>query len=142
VEKPDDFAFEVLKGRRISDLRDRAGKSMTDTYLSRKLGEQYAWVPGLYERASGYVHFSSTHMLSALRPKGEGATAGHFEVAISAEDKFAPEATYIEAVDAFVAVTEIVLRYVQGWVFTKSHPEVTGRSEQEHGTEDERRRGQ
>ena len=124
VEKPHDFALAVLDGQRVRDLKDRNGSRMTDAYLARKLGEEYEWVPRVYERTSGYVHLSSTHLMSALSVKEDSAESRQFEVKISAEDKPLPEWIYIEAADAFCAATDILLRYVHGWVFTKAQPEI------------------
>ena len=38
-----------------------------------------------------------------------------------------PEKLYDEAVEAFIASTEIIVRFVDGWIFTKSNPEITDR---------------
>jgi hypothetical protein len=121
VEKPHEFAIAVLGGKRIRDLRDQDGKRMTDAYLVNKLGEEFEWVPRVYERTSGYVHFSSTHLMSALSLKDGD---GKFQAKISADDKALPDSIYIEASDAFCAATDILLRYVHGWVFTKANPDL------------------
>jgi hypothetical protein len=125
VEQPHDFALAVLGGARVRDLKDRDGKKMTDAYLVEKLGQEFDWVPRVYERTSGYVHLSSTHLLSAMAPT-EGASDSDraITIKIAAEDKPLPAWIYIEAVDAFRAATDILLRYVHGWVFTKANPEL------------------
>jgi hypothetical protein len=125
VEQPHDFAIAILRGEKVRDLKDRAGKRMTDAYLSQRLGEEFEWVPRVYERTSGYVHLSSTHLMSALSPSSENDSDDRrFTGKISAEDKPLPEAIYIEAADAFRAATDILLRYVEGWIFTKANPEL------------------
>jgi hypothetical protein len=127
VEQPHDFARAVLRGKRVRDLKDRDGVRMTDAYLVKKLGQEYDWVPRVYERTSGYVHFSATHLLSAIGPtKGiaESDRSKEIRIKIAAEDKPLPISVYIEAVDAFRAATEILLRYVHGWVFTKANPDL------------------
>ena len=126
VEKPHDFALAVLGGGRVRDVRDRDGQQLTDNYLARKLGDEYEWVPRVYERTSGYVHLSSTHLMSAFSLKPEAEASRQVEVKISAEDKPLPEWIYVEAADAFGAATDILLRYVQGWALTKAHPEMVG----------------
>jgi len=125
VDQPHDFALAVLRGERVRDIRDRDGKKMTDAYLAHKLGEEFTWVPRVYERTSAYVHLSSTHLLSALGAS-EGAPEDErlLTIKISAEDKELPDAIYIEAADAFRAATDVFLRYVCGWVFTKANPEL------------------
>ena len=92
VERPHDFAMSVLRGEKVRDLKDRSGKKMTDVYLCQKLGEEFEWVPRVYERTSGYVHLSSTHLMSALSPSsGADADDWTFTIKISAEDKPLPE---------------------------------------------------
>jgi hypothetical protein len=124
VERPHEFALTVLAGQRVRDIKDRDGKKMTDAYLVQKLGQEFPWVPRVYERTSGYVHLSSTHLLSALHSPIESADERTFTIKISAEDKPLPDFIDIEAADAFRATTDVLLRYVQGWVFTKANPEV------------------
>ena len=62
---------------------------MTDAYLVEKLGKEYAWVPRVYEKTSGYVHLSSTHIYSTLTPKeaAEDDGAHSFEAKIGPGDK-------------------------------------------------------
>lgn len=134
VEQPHDFATAVLRGERVRDLKDRNGKKMTDTYLVEMLGREFSWVPCVYERTSGYVHFSNTHLLSAMEAaEGSNDSTRSMTIKISAEDKSLPDWIYIEAVDAFRAATEILLRYVHGWVFTKANPELVQRWKQARG---------
>ena len=132
VEQPHDFALAVLGGTRVRDLKDRDGKEMTDAYLVEKLAQKFDWVPRVYERTSGYVHLSSTHLLSAMTPT-EGASDSDRTIAIKigAEDKPLPAWIYIEATDAFRAVTDVLLRYVHGWVFTKANPELVQKWQQD-----------
>jgi hypothetical protein len=131
VERPHEFALAVLAGQRVRDIKDRDGKKMTDGYLVQKLGQEFPWVPRVYEWTSGYVHLSSTHLLSALHTPIESADERSFMIKISAEDKPLPDFIYIEAADAFRAATDVLLRYVHGWVFTKANPEVVQRWKQE-----------
>jgi hypothetical protein len=136
VERPHDFAIAVLGGQRVRDIRDRDGNKMTDAYLVQKLGQEFPWVPRVYERTSGYVHLSATHLLSALHPSTEAsADERRFTIKISAEDKPLPDFIYIETVDAFRAATDVLLRYVHGWVFTKANPELVERWKQERDTQ-------
>jgi hypothetical protein len=138
VDQPHDFALAVLRGERVRNIKDRDGRKMTDAYLAQKLGEEFAWVPRVYERTSGYVHLSSIHLLSAL-----GASEGVLDerllsIKISSEDKELPDTIYIEATDAFRAATDVFLRYLHGWVFTKANPELVQkwkneREGQQHG---------
>lgn len=125
VEQPHEFALAVLDGKRVRDFRDRDGKKMTDRHLAEKLGQEFDWVPRVYERTSGYVHMSATHVLSAMMAT-EGASDSErlITIKIGAEDKPLPAWIYIEAVDGFTAATNVLLQHVHGWVFTKANPEL------------------
>lgn len=132
VEQPHEFALAVLGGKRVRDLKDRDGRKMTDAYLVEKLGQEFEWVPRVYERTSGYVHFSATHLMSAMSlTEGTSDSDHSITIKITAEDKPLPAWLYIEAVDAFRAATEILLRYVHGWVFTKANPELVQKWKQD-----------
>jgi hypothetical protein len=134
VDNPHDFALAVLHGDKVRDLKDSNGKKMTDAYLSQKLGEEFKWVPRVYERTSGYVHLSSTHIMSTLSPSHDtGPEDRRFTIKVSEVDKPLPESIYIEACDAFRAATEILLRYVHGWAFTKANPELVQKWKSERG---------
>lgn len=138
VEQPHDFALAVLRGERVRNIKDRDGRKMTDAYLAQKLGEEFAWVPRVYERTSGYVHLSSIHLLSTLAASEGVLDERPLSIKISAEDKELPDTIYIEATDAFRAATDVLLRYVHGWVFTKANPELVQkwkneREGQQHG---------
>jgi hypothetical protein len=136
VDDPHRFALDVLDGQHVRRMRDSDGNFMTDAYLKEKLGDLYEWVPRVYDHTSGYVHFSSVHMLSAFSPKPESDPSKLTLVGkISAEDSPLPEAIYIEAVDAFCAATEILLKYAQGWVFTKANPELVAKWRREKSSE-------
>jgi len=124
VESPHDFALAVLDGKKVRDLRDRNNKALTDSYLVKKLGEEFQWVPSVYERTCGYIHLSSAHLMSAITPQYEEGESFQFKVKVSAEDKPLPASVYIEASDAFCATTEIFLSYIHGWVFTKANPQL------------------
>lgn len=50
VDQPYNFALAVLRGERVRNIKDRDGRKMTDAYLAQKLGEEFAWVPRVYER--------------------------------------------------------------------------------------------
>jgi hypothetical protein len=121
VTSPHNFALQVLGGAKVRDLLATDGKKMTDTYLVQKLGEQYEWVPRVYERTSGYVHLSATHIMSALSVTDEASRT--ITVSVSALDGPLPQWIYEEAAEAFCATTDIILRYIHGWAYTKANPE-------------------
>ena len=105
---------------------------MTDAYLVQRLGKDFAWLPRVYERTSGYIHLSSTHLLSALDTSDESSEdERRLTIKISSEDKKLPEVIYIEAAGAFRATTDVFFSFVSGWVFTKANPELVRKRKNE-----------
>jgi hypothetical protein len=117
VDQPHDFAWEVVGGTPIRKLKDRSGQKMTDAYLVQQLSKSYPWVSWLYERASGYVHLSEKHIFNAFTL---GDREGTWDIKISGQDAGAwTEERYLEAVEAFAAVTDLVLELVNAWVIER-----------------------
>jgi hypothetical protein len=135
VAEPHKFALDVTAGKRIQDIKDMDGHKMRDAYLVKQLGKVYEWVPRVYERTSGYVHFSSVHIISAITRKPGDDSERKIEIKMSAKDKVLPPELYVEIVDTFIASTEILLTYVHGWVFSKSNPELLAETRQARGWE-------
>jgi hypothetical protein len=127
VTDPHDFALDVLRGTRVRNLTDRSGKKMTDAYLVQMLSRDFDWVERVYERTSGYVHFSNVHMLSAITSAEDEGGDRILELKISDMDKPLPEELYLEAIEAFAECTHVLLWYVTGWAVTKAHPDSVAR---------------
>ena len=121
VDKPHDFAVEVLGGKQINRMKDREGKRMTDRYLVSQMAEQYPWVERVYELASGYVHMSETHILSTL--ESIDLDSGIVGIKISSHDRPLPDDVYIDAIRTFRQCSRILALHLEGWVFTKNNPE-------------------
>ena len=121
VDKPHNFALEILGGQHIRQMKDRTGKKMTDSYLVEQLSMEYPWIKQLYETTSGYIHMSDTHMHSTF--KDIDSDERSVKIKIGAVDKDLPESVYLEAIEAFRHSTEILARYIDGWVFAKDNPE-------------------
>lgn len=117
VSKPHDFAIDVLKGKHIRNMRDRHGQKMTDKYLLSKIADQYPMLESVYEHLSGYIHLSEKHIFNTLKAEGDD---GRFGIVIGPTDNYISEQTYLEALVGFYKVTEILFRYLQGWLDAKS----------------------
>jgi len=107
-----------LQGKPLSKLKAPDGKPLTDKELCSRVAKRYEWVPRVYERTSGFIHFSSPAMFSifAGRPKGRtlaiavGRTPGR---RWRGEER-------LEAAEAFEAATHAVLDMVYSWGHTKA----------------------
>jgi hypothetical protein len=120
VKNPHSFARQVLEGVPVRKLRDRNNKLMNDRYLAERLNEKYPWVLKLYEEASGYIHLSDKHIFHTVREAKDGRAVSF---RVGAADADLPDETYIEAIMAFTAATDVLVEYIRGWIYVKDNPE-------------------
>ena len=132
VENPHEFATKILAGEHVGRMKDKNGEKMTDRYLVEQLAVEYPWITQVYEKTSGYIHMSDTHMFSAF--DGVNSEDRSVGIKIGATDKELPDETYLEAIEAFRHTTQILARYIDGWIFTKNNPELVAKLKAERET--------
>jgi len=112
----DGFVTEFTQGKHIRHMKDRTGNKMTDAYLRTTLSQQYDWLNGLNERASGYVHLSTVHILHmmSIEPVDDDTAKGFFYV--GADEKFVSNEDYLEVTESMVKVTYFLLESIQDLV--------------------------
>jgi hypothetical protein len=125
VTEPHAFASAVLKGTPVRKLKDRTGTLMHDRHLVSCLSLQHPWVAKVYETTSGYIHLSEQHIFQAIESVEERERL--VKIKISAADKELSEQTYVEAVEAFCAATQVFHHYVEVWIVAKDNPEAVAR---------------
>lgn len=132
VDDPHEFAGAVLKGEHVRRLKDQSGQLMTDRYLVQQLGKELPWVEELYEQTSGYIHLSSTHILSTFDGIHDREKRT-INIKIGVTDCQFPDSMYLNAISALRSCTELLSRHIDGWIFTKNNPDVVAklRSERE-----------
>jgi hypothetical protein len=122
VENPHDYAKKVLHGISVRKLKDKQGNLMRDHYLVETLAKEYPWITKVYKETSGYIHLSEKHIFNAIDGYNENDRSANIK--ISESDIDLPDTMYLEAVNAFIASTEIFLRYLTSWIITKDHPDI------------------
>ncbi len=120
VDKPHEFATAVLEGKHIRNMKDRNGQRMTDHYLVTQLAKEYPWIELVYENTSGYVHLSDKHFFNTFDYADREKRSGYVLKIGSCDIDF-PDEIYLEAISAFRASTKILMRYINGWIFTKGN---------------------
>lgn len=126
VKSPHDFAMEVLKGTQVRKLKDKTGALMTDAYLVSQLTKVYPWVARVYERTSGYVHLSGTHICNTAAPRTPDEESQRIQrFVVGAGDCVEDDEFYKEATAAFIEATQVLFNYLIGWVKTKESPPKT-----------------
>ena len=117
VDDPHNFATKVLAGERIDKLKDRAGHLLRDAYLVKSRSSDYPWLPAVYERLSGYIHLSGSHIYDTVQELGDDGTIS-FD--IRATDHKFPESSWVEVLDCFSESSEILAWYLRGYIDTKA----------------------
>jgi hypothetical protein len=123
VKDPHKHSIAILSGKQIDKITDSDGQRMSDRYLVDKLSKDYPWLNDVYKRTSGYIHFSAEHMHESVSSLGEEKDFYSIKYRISTEDTKYPEESWLEVVECFNASLDIFIKYLEGWVYTKSNPE-------------------
>ena len=124
VDDPDGFAFAVLEGKPINKMKAKDGELLRDAYLVQSLGKQHPWLPRVYKETSGYIHLSEKHMLAALLKDPRG---GGLLIKISSFDEHTPDELYLEVLEGFYAITDILAQHITDWTNFKSRPQMAER---------------
>lgn len=117
VEKPHDFAMNVLRGERIDRMKDRDGKRLSDAHLVATHTPEHPWLPAVYESLSGYVHFSGSHITDSVSILQDD---GRIQFEITAEDLKFQDFSWIEVLECFREATAILAKYLHGYRITKN----------------------
>lgn len=128
VDDPQDFALKVLAGERI-DLMKHGNKLMSDSYLTTTQAEEYPWLPEVYKRLSGYIHFSGDHISSTLFNIRDN---GKFSFRLSESDLGFPDESWVEVLECFRETTGMLLFRMAGYSKTKkmTHAELKAAREE------------
>ncbi len=119
---PHEVASEVVKGTKLSKLKDKHGQQMKDGYLVDLFSANAPSnniIKHVYTLTSGYVHFSDAaihNLLRKTRPTASGQRGfyiGAAEPDISAADK-------LHLIQVFEKVTDVIFELGTHW------PEVRG----------------
>lgn len=99
----------LLGGEKFNKLRCRSGKKLLDGYLVEKLSEAHPWVKLVYERTSGMVHLSGTHIHHMFDFAGASENSGtaKIDLIIGAINPTIPDELHEEVAEAFRHITAI-----------------------------------
>ena len=122
VKDPHSYSLKVLNGEQINRMKDSSGKQMKDAYLVKKLSKEYPWLPTVYSNLSGYIHFSNSHIFSSVQEVDSKNNSIKF--AIQETDTKFPEFSWLEVIDCFNETVDILIKYLEGWIFTKDNPAI------------------
>jgi hypothetical protein len=97
----------------LHKLKAPDGARLTEQELCKRVATRYEWVPRVYARTSGFIHFSGSSVLSAMPKASEDRT---IEISVGSRlgRRWKPDER-LEAAEAFDAATKAVLEMIQSW---------------------------
>lgn len=121
VAEPHKLAIDFIGGIAINKFTDEnTGKRLYDHYLVEKLNIHFNWLKRVYEQTSGYIHLSDKQFSNATIVN-DTANMG-FAMTLSAEDSLITNKERIEAANAMISITKIVLWLLDSWTYNKDNP--------------------
>lgn len=117
------FSKAISEGKSIRDMKLRGAKQKaTDRWLIDQIAGLGDWIPEVYKRTSGAIHFSAFHIqqlfqqVSALKECEDGALIAQF--VIGPGEKDADPELYRELMQAFLHITMMFATAVEHRVET------------------------
>ncbi len=111
----DEFASQILGGKKLNTFKDRLGKQLRDFYLAEQLSknERYEWVNKVYQDGHQYVHYTihSLYSASILNEVKREIT-----FTIGPHDQFVPITEKIAATIWMKTITEAILDFANIWI--------------------------
>ncbi len=68
----DEFALQVIGGKPVRQIKDKANQKLTDARLVDKISEieEFKWVRKVYDTGNSYVHYSDQLIFAAMKAGG------------------------------------------------------------------------
>ncbi|MBB3291713.1 hypothetical protein FHT39_000352 [Mitsuaria sp. BK045] len=118
---PHDVATQVMNEVKLSKIKDKHGKPMTDAYLVdlfSSISDANKAIKHVYSLSSGYVHLSNA-AIGNLLSKAKPTDAGQHGFYIGAGEPEVPTKAKLELVQAFNAVTNVIFQIAAEWAKTR-----------------------
>lgn len=116
VDDPHSVVGHLLKDMPLRKMRSRNKDQMDDAYLHKQLTKRYDWFSRVYERTSGFVHLSGSHIRFPIQ---EATEDGKMTIAIGNYERRWSDSDIEETIDAFAHTTHALLEFCEGWLVTK-----------------------
>lgn len=121
VDKPHEFAMNVMKRIRIDTMNDKDGKRLRDRHLVEVARKEYPWMQNVYNETSGFIHLSKKHIFTSTSLKDNEERTIEFRIA--KEDKYVPDEAKVEALECMIEITNCIFKLLEGWIWTKRYPD-------------------
>lgn len=114
----DELTMRLLAGEEFRKIKDSEGKNLNDGRLKDLAAAAHPWAPVVYDKTSGWVHFSLSHMVATVQISGES----EFSMGVPLRPHVIPESLWHEILEATIQATEQLFVYVRGWAARKGMP--------------------
>ncbi|GAA1719546.1 hypothetical protein [Brachybacterium phenoliresistens] len=114
----DELAMRLLEGKEFRRMKDSEGKTLNDGRLKDLAAAAHPWAPEVYDKTSGWVHFSLSHMLATVQVSGKS----ELFMGVPLQPHVIPESLWQEVYGASIRATEELFLYVRGWAERKGMP--------------------
>lgn len=105
------FCRDVLYGKQINKMKSDENQLMQDKYLVERVAKMNPWMTNVYEKTSGYIHFSRHHILEAIRIN----ETGHGKMVIGPDDFDREPKHFLESMQCMLHLNEIIKFALQDW---------------------------
>ncbi|MBL7997871.1 MAG: hypothetical protein JNL32_04445 [Candidatus Kapabacteria bacterium] len=119
VEHPHELAKLILSGSKLKDVKDREEKKLTDSYLVGCYSNYFSQLKTVYEKTSGYIHLSQSHMTAPVYSvESEGTitwmlSRGH-------KNDSSVHAGKVESTLCMIEITEHIIHLLDHWAEQKN----------------------
>ncbi|EGQ8093364.1 hypothetical protein J7I10_004375 [Vibrio vulnificus] len=124
VESSENLASHVMKGEPLNRYKcKKLNKAkLTDRHLVDTLKVELPWVEEMYGRLCGWVHFSDSHIFSAVT---EGEKEGSIYVGIGSYRQRIPDETFKSVIGAIEVIHESTALLIEAY-FNAERPRKQG----------------
>ena len=132
----DDLAMRLLAGEEFRKMKDAEGKKLSDGRLKDLAAAAHPWAPSVYDKTSGWVHFSLSHILATVQVSGER----DLFMGVPLRAHVIPQSLWHDIYGASIRATEEFFLYMRSWAARKGKPPVELRELHDGGPVVSRRR--
>jgi len=111
-----DIYDKTIEGIHWRSIKAKNGKLLTDTELRKYATKYYSWIDEVYEKASGFIHFSDRHLLIMTN---EDSNKGQVEISIGHQATHLNKEDWKDLLSIFLKITEATTDVIRGWVQRK-----------------------
>ena len=117
LEDANSVSTEIIEGRSFREMKDEAGKTLTDAMLRTYARPIYPWVDEIYKETSNLIHFSNKHFFISVNSLDERSRTMQFSIAQGNTNW--PEQEIDSLLNVMGCITDALLKCVVGWVISK-----------------------